>query len=272
MGLLHLLSYAFLQNALAAACSVALCAAVIGYFLVARGMTFAGHALPNIGFAGAAGAVLLGIPPVFGLFCFTIIAALVFSFLGEQVRDKDLGIGVIMTFSLGLGLLFLTLYSWYAERIYGILFGTILGVSPAEVRVTLASSLLTLLCIGVVFRPLLFSTASSESALSKGVPVKFLAAVFLVLTAVTVSLAVQVTGSLLVFTLLVGPAATARTVVRRPVAVIGLAVLLGEVYVIAGILLAAVTRTLPVSFFVATLSFTAFVLARLLQKGKTWAR
>jgi len=209
---------------------------------------------------------------VFGLFCFTIVAALVFSLLGDQVREKDLGIGVVMTFSLGLGLLFLTLYSGFAARTYGILFGTILGISPAEVRVTLASSFLTLLCICVVFRPLLFSTISSESALSKGVPVRFLAGVFLVLTAITVSLAVQVTGSLLVFTLLVGPAATARTVFRRPMAVIGLAVLLGEVYVLAGILLAAVTRTLPVSFFVATLSFAAFVLARFLQKGRTWQR
>lgn len=272
MGLLHLLSYAFLQNALAAACSVALCAAVVGYFLVARSMTFAGHAFPNIGFAGAAGAVLLGVSPVFGLFFFTIAAALVFAFLGEQVREKDLGIGLVMTFSLGLGLLFLTLYPGYAERTYGILFGTILGISTAEVRITLASSLLTLLCISLIFRPLLFSTANPASALAKGVPTRFLASVFLVLAAVTVSIAVQVTGSLLVFTLLVGPAATARMVFRRPVAVIGLAVLLGEAYVVGGILLAAVTRTLPVSFFVATLSFTAFVLARLLEKRKIWER
>lgn len=272
MNLLHLLSYQFLQNALAAACAVALCAAVIGYFLVARALTFAGHAFPNIGFAGAAGAVLIGVSPVYGLYLFTIGAALVFSFLGEQVREKDLGIGVVMTFSLGLGLLFLTLYPGYAERTYGILFGTILGISPTEVRVTLASSLFTLICISLIFRPLLFATTTAEAARARGVPVRFLAAVFLVLTAVTVSLAVQVTGALLVFTLLVGPAATARMVFRRPLAVIGLAVLLGEVYVIAGILLAALSRTLPVSFFVATLSFLAFVFARLAERGKTWQR
>ena len=272
MDLVHLLSYAFLQNALAAGCSVALCAAVVGYFLVVRGMTFAGHAFPNIGFAGAAGAVLLGVSPVFGLFSFTLAAALVFAFLGQRIREKDLGIGVVMTFSLGLGLLFLTMYAGYSGRAYGILFGTILGISSTEVHVTLASCLLTLLCVLGVFRPLLFSTAAPDSALARGVPIRLLAAVFLVLTAVTVSLAVQVTGSLLVFTLLVGPAATARTAFRRPSAVIGLAVLLGEPYVVGGILLAAATKTLPVSFFVATLSFAAFLLSRLLQGRKTWER
>jgi zinc/manganese transport system permease protein len=268
----HLLGYQFLQNALAASCSVAVCAAVIGYFLIGRGLTFAGHAFPNIGFAGAAGAVLVGISPVFGLFSFTIGAALVFAFLGKEVRDRDLGIGVVMTFCLGLGLFFLALYSGYAERVYGILFGTILGISSAEVLVTQISSLVTLTALFFLFRPLLFSMAAPESALAKGVPVRMVSGAFLVLAAVTVSLAVQVTGSLLVFTLLVGPAAAARTLLRRPMAVIGLAILLGEFYVVAGIVLAVVSKTLPVSFFVASLSFGVFVLAQLAEKGKIWKR
>ncbi len=272
MEFLRLLRYPFLQNALAASCTVAICAAVVGYFLIGRGFTFAGHAFPNIGFAGAAGAVLLGVAPALGLFVFTIGAALIFSFLGKEVRERDLGIGVVMTFCLGLGLFFLALYSGYAERVYGILFGTILGISTEEVRLTQVSSLLILLCFAGIFRPLLFSTATSESALARGVPIRALAAVFLVLTAVTVSLAVQVTGSLLVFTLLVGPAAAARTVMRRPLAAIGLAILLGECYVVAGILLAAATKTLPVSFFVASLSFGGFLIARILEKGRSWER
>jgi zinc/manganese transport system permease protein len=272
MDLFRLLHYAFLQNALSASCAVAACSAVIGYFLIGRGLTFAGHALPNIGFAGAAGAVFLGVSPVFGLFSFTIGAALVFAFLGKEVHERDLGIGIVMTFCLGLGLFFLALYSGYAERVYGILFGTILGISDTEVWLTLISSMLTLVGVAVIFRPLLFSTADVESALAKGVPVRLLATVFLVLTAVTVSLAVQVTGSLLVFTLLVGPAATAGIFSRRPSAVIGLAVLLAEAYVIGGILLAAITKTLPVSFFVAALSFGTYLPSRLLRKGKTWKR
>ncbi len=272
MDLLTLLHYAFLQHALIASCAVAVCAAVVGYFLIGRSLTFAGHALPNIGFAGAAGAVFFGIAPVLGLFAFTIGAALVFAFLGKEVHERDLGIGVVMTFCLGLGLFFLALYSGYAERVYSILFGTILGISEAEVRLTLISSLVTLACMAAIYRPLLFSTAGTESAAARGVPIRFLAIVFLALTAVTVSLAVQVTGSLLVFTLLVGPAAAARTFSRRPSAAIGLAVLLAEAYVVVGILLAAITKTLPVSFFVATLSFGVYVPSRLLQRRKTWKR
>jgi len=272
MELLRLLRYSFLQNALAASCTVAICAAVVGYFLIGRGLTFAGHAFPNIGFAGAAGAVLLGVAPALGLFAFTIAAALIFAFLGKEVRERDLGIGVVMTFCLGLGLFFLALYSGYAERVYGILFGTILGISSAEVRLTLVTSLVILVCFAGIFRPLLFSTVSSESAFAKGVPIRALAAVFLVLTAVTVSLAVQITGSLLVFTLIVGPAATARTFSRRPLAVIGFAILLGEGYVVAGILLAAATKTVPVSFFVASLSFVAYLFASVLARGRSWKR
>jgi zinc/manganese transport system permease protein len=272
MDLLALLHYAFLQNALSASCAVAACSATIGYFLIGRGLTFAGHALPNIGFAGAAGAVLLGVSPVFGLFSFTVGAALVFAFLGNEVHDRDLGIGIVMTFCLGLGLFFLALYSGYAERVYGILFGTILGISDAEVRLTLISSIITLAGVAVIFRPLLFSTADAGSALARGVPIHFVATVFLVLTAVTVSLAVQVTGSLLVFTLLVGPAATARVFSRRPAVAIGLAVILAEAYVVVGILLAVVTKTIPVSFFVAALSFGVYLISRFLQKGKIWKR
>lgn len=268
----HLFSYPFLQNALAASCAVAVCSAVVGYFLLGRGLTFAGHAFPNIGFAGAAGAVLLGLAPVFGLLSFTLGAAVIFSFLGREVRERDLGIGVVMTFCLGLGLFFMALYRGYADRVYGILFGTILGISPGEVLVTLVASGITLGGLGLMFRPLLFSTAAPETAQARGVPVRPIGLVFLLFAAVTVSLAVQITGSLLVFTLLVGPAATARSLIRRPWAVILLAVVLGEVYVVAGIALATVTGTIPVSFFVASLSFVTFVVARLWARRKPWMR
>jgi len=268
----HLLSYPFLQNALWAASAVAVCSAVVGYFLLGRGLTFAGHAFPNIGFAGASGAVLVGAPPVFGLFAFTMAAAVAFSFLGREARDRDLGVGVVMTFCLGLGLFFMTQYAGYAGRVYGILFGTILGISPLEVAVTLGTSVGTLACLGFLFRPLLFSTAAPEAAEARGVPVRLLSTVFLLLVAVTVSLAVQVTGSLLVFTLLVGPTATARCWLRRPWAVMVLAVGLGEAYVVAGILLAAWTGTIPVSFFVAALAFLVFVTSRWLAGGHRWKR
>jgi len=209
---------------------------------------------------------------LWGFFFYPWGGGLFFPLGGGGGGHRDLGIGVTMTFCLGLGLFFLALYSGYADRVYGILFGTILGISSGEVLVTLISSAVTLAVLALLFRPLLFSMVVPDSALAKGVPTRLVAGAFLVLTAVTVSLAVQVTGSLLVFTLLVGPAATARSVFRRPVAVIGLAVGLGELYVVAGILAAAASGTLPVSFFVATFSFLTFILVRLTKRGRAWKR
>src|SRR5215469_11904571 len=114
-----ILQYSFIQNALLAGSCVAVVAAVAGYFMIIRGLTFAGHALPNIGFAGAAGAVMLGLSPITGLFTFTIAAGLSIAVLGKETRERDIAIGVLMTFALGLGLLFLALYSGYAELVYG---------------------------------------------------------------------------------------------------------------------------------------------------------
>src|SRR5262249_45940379 len=128
-SMFDILQYSFIQNAFLAGSLVAVVAAIVGYFLVVRGLAFAGHALSHIGFAGAAGAVLLGVDPVFGLLVFTIGASIGIGLLGKELRERDIAIGVIMTFTLGLGLLFLSLYSGYAERAYSILFGTILGIS-----------------------------------------------------------------------------------------------------------------------------------------------
>src|SRR5579883_223645 len=157
-----LLTFPPIQNALLAGSCVAVAAAIMGYFLLARGLTFAGHALPNIGFAGAAGAVLVGIDPVFGLFAFTIVAGACIGLLGEEVRERDISIGILMTFALGLGLMFLALYSGYAERVYTILFGTILGISQLDVLVMAVVSLLVIATICALFRPLLFSSFDPE--------------------------------------------------------------------------------------------------------------
>ncbi|HCP74006.1 MAG TPA: ABC transporter permease, partial [Ktedonobacter sp.] len=158
MTMFTILQYSFIQNAFLAGTCVAVVAAVAGYFMVARGLTFAGHALPNIGFAGAAGAVLLGVDPVIGLYVFTIGAAIGIGLLGKEVNERDTSIGIIMTFALGLGILFLSLYFGYAERVYSILFGQIVGISQADVLLTGVSSLLTLAIFLVLFRPLLFSS------------------------------------------------------------------------------------------------------------------
>ncbi len=258
-----LLQYPFIQNALLAGSLVAIIAAIMGYFLVMRGLTFAGHALSHIGFAGAAGAVLLGTDPVFGLLVFTVGASVGIGLLGKEIRERDIAIGVITTLTLALGILFLSLYHGYAEQAYSILFGTIIGISQMDVLITTLFSCGVLAIILAFFRPLLFSSFDPEVAQARGVPVRPLAIIFLVLVAITVSISVQVVGILLIFTLLVGPAATACRLARRPLTAIVAAILLGLAYTWLGILLAATTNW-PVSFFIAALSFGVYLLVRLL--------
>lgn len=263
--MIEMLEYPLLQHAFLAGILVAVAAATMGYFLLARSLTFAGHALPNIGFAGAAGAVLLGLDPVIGLFVFTIAASLGIGLLGQEVHERDSAVGVIMTFALGLGLLFLSLYAGYAERVYSILFGQIIGISQQDVLITAGASLGTLLALLLLFRPLLFSSFDPELARARGVPVRLLSLVFLVLLAITISLAVQVVGSLLIFTLLIGPPATARRLTSRPLRALVLACLLGVGMTLLGIVLAVDNGVWPVSFYIASLSFGTYLPVRLLS-------
>jgi zinc/manganese transport system permease protein len=256
--------YEFIQNAFLAGTCIAIVAAIMGYFLILRGLTFAGHALPNIGFAGAAGAVLLGIEPVIGLLAFTISAAVAIGLLGRGLRERDIAVGIIMTFALGLGFLFLSLYSGYAERVYSILFGQIVGISKENVLITALFSFLTLAVLLSLFRPLIFSSFDPEVAEARGVPVNLLALMFLILVAITVSIAVQITGALLFFTLLIGPAATTIRIVQRPVWAILLAIGLGICYTWLGIFFAA-NASWPVSFYIATISFIVYLPIRLLS-------
>ena len=263
-------TYEFLRNAWLAAALVAMAAAVVGYFLTSAGLTYTGHALPNIGFSGAAGAVLLGIAPLYGLLTFTLAAALVLTFVGREARERDLGIGIVMAAALGLGLLFLTLYSGFAQKAYGILFGSILGISGTEVRVTALMSVGVVTAAMALGRPLLFATFDPATAAARGLPVRFLHAALLGLAAVAVSLSVLVTGAMLVFTLLIGPAATAQRLTRSPWRGILMAVALGQVYVAASLTLAVETQTWPVSFFVAALSFVVYIAVRLFRRTP-WA-
>lgn len=257
-----ILQYPFIQNAFISATFVAIIAAIVGYFLLVRGLTFAGHAFSHIGFAGAAGAVLVGVDPLYGLLAFTMIAAVGIGFLGKELRERDITIGIIFTLALAFGVLFLFLYKGYAEQAYSILFGTILGISQIDVLLTATFSILTTVIIIFLYRPLLFSSFDPEVAQARGVPVKLLAIVFLLLVAITVSMSVQVVGVLLIFTLLVGPAATAMRIVKSPMSAIGLAIGLGLLYSWLGIFLAANTN-LPVTFFIATLSFGVYLPVRL---------
>ena len=265
-----ILEYPFMQNALLTGIIIAVIAAVTGYFLIARGLTFAGHALPNVGFAGAAGAVLLGLNPVFGLFVFTIGAAIGIGLLGSEARERDTTIGVIMTFALGLGFLFISLYAGNAQQVYAFLFGQIVGITTQDSMITLGVGAFTLLCMMALYRPLLFSSFDPQVAEARGLPVRALSISFLALVAITVSLAVQIVGALFVFTLLVGPAATAVRIASSPLRAILLAIALGVLYTTVGIYLAGETLYWPVSFFVAAISFGVYLPVRLVSPA--WKR
>ncbi len=261
--MLNVFQYQFIENAFLAGSLIAITASVVGYFLLVRGLSFAGHALSHIGFAGAAGAVLFGIDPLFGLLLFTILAALGIGVLGRDFRERDITIGIILTLMLGLGVLFLSVYSGYAEAAYSILFGTIVGINHLDVFITLLLSISVLSLIVLMFRPLLFASIDPEVALSRGVPVRFLSVIFLVIVAIAVSISVYVVGVLLIFTLLIGPAASAMRISNTPSSAITLSVILSLIYVWVSIFISALTN-LPVSFLIAAFSFVFYLIVRLM--------
>jgi zinc/manganese transport system permease protein len=260
----ELLHYGFMQHAYEAGTIVALSAGIIGYFVVLRGLSFAAHALSHIGFAGATGAVLLGAAPIAGLLAFTMSAGAVMGALGQRLRGRDVTIGLVMAWSLGLGLLFTALYKGSAGLAIGILFGQIFGITSDEVAVTLVAGSLTVVALVVVYRPLLFATLDEEVAEAKGVPVRGLSIAFMVILAIAVSEAVQVVGVLLIFALIVAPAAIAERFTTRPSRGVLLSALLAVLFTWSG-LTVAYYFPYPVGFFITTIAFWSYILARVLS-------
>jgi zinc/manganese transport system permease protein len=269
--MLQLLQYDFVQNAFLAGSLVAIMAATIGYFVVLRAQTFAGEALADIGFAGATGAAILGIGSLLGMLGLSLLAALGIGALGERVRGRDIEIGMILSFALGLGVLFLSIYiqnGANANAGVSVLFGSILTVTRRDVIITLITGSLSLLILAFLFRPLLFASIDPEVAQARGVPVRLLSIVFLLLLAVATAEAVLVIGVLLVFALLIAPAAAADLLTHRPFTSIVLSVILGLAFTWVGLILAFVGTGyhLPVSFYISAMAaltyFASMVIAR----------
>jgi zinc/manganese transport system permease protein len=262
----ELFRYAFMQHAFEAGTIVALSAGVIGYFVVLRGLSFAAHALSHIGFAGATGAVVLGATPIVGLLVFTMSAGAVMGALGQRLRGRDVTIGLVMAWSLGLGLLFTALYQGSAQLAIGILFGQIFGITTRDVAVTFVAGGVTVLLVVAVYRPLLFATLDEEVAEAKGVAVRGLSIAFMVILAVAVSEAVQVVGVLLIFALIVAPAAIAERFTTRPSRGIVLSAILAVLFTWAG-LTVAYYIPYPVGFFITSFALGTYLLARLASYG-----
>src|SRR5882672_6573600 len=223
----ELFRYDFMVHAFEAGTIVAIVAGAIGYFVVLRGSAFAAHALSHIGFAGATGAVVLGLSPIIGLLVFTVGSGVAIGALGNRIRGRDVTIGIVLAWTLGLGVLFLSLYRGYATEAYA----------------------------------LLFSSVDEDLASAKGVPVTALSIAFMAVLAVAVTEAVQVVGVLLIFALIVTPAAIAVRFTSRPPVAILAGIGLALAFTWAGLTIAYYSPH-PVSFFITSLAFAAYLAVR----------
>ncbi|MDE1830162.1 MAG: metal ABC transporter permease [Thaumarchaeota archaeon] len=261
VDLQQMFQYQFMQHAFEAGTVVAIIAGIVGYFVVLRRSAFASHALSHIGFAGAAGSVLLGVNPIFGLLTFTCGGGVGMAVLGPRAVNRDVQIGTVLAFMLGLGVLFISLYTGYATEAYSILFGEILGISSSDVLVTITASLIILAAIGVMYRPLLFASLDEDVAEAKGLSMPLLGIIFMLLVAVAVSIAVQVVGVLLIFSLMVTPAAMARRLAKRPRNAMMISVLIALMATWSSLFI-AFYEPYPVSFFITSIVFVSYLFVR----------
>jgi zinc/manganese transport system permease protein len=248
-----MLDYDFMRTAFAAAGIVAILSGIVGFFLVLRGQTFAGHALSHVGFTGATGAVLFGLPPLAGLVGFTVVAGFFMGFLGEKLSERDVAIGMMLSLALGLGLLFLHFFTSYASQAAALLFGNVLGVDDQALLSLALLAVVSLIALAVIARPLIFASLQSDLAEAKGVPLRLVSTAFLMIVAIAVSECAQIVGVLLVFTLMVGPAAAALAFTRRLYAAVALSAALALIEAWGGLTLAFYSDW-PVSFWITALS------------------
>lgn len=266
----QLLSYDFMRQAVLAGTAIAVAAGLVGYFVVLRNQVFTSDALGHVAFTGGLGGLLLGLPLLAGVYLSTVAAALGIGSLGGRSRGRDVAIGTLFAWVLGLGVLFLTVYT--TERSTGngvlgisVLFGSILALEPGQAEVAVLTGTLTSLVLLCVCRPLLFSSIDPEVAAARRVPTRAVAAVFLVLTAVTVAEAVQAVGALLIFALMVTPPAVAQKLTTRPYAGLALSAGLAVLFVWTGLAFAFWTPY-PSSFYITAIAFASLMLALALER------
>ncbi len=251
--IIDMFQYEFMNNAFAAAGIVAVVSGIVGYFLVMRGQAFAGHALSHIGFAGATGAGLIGLAPLWGLLGFTLAAGVMMGVLSERISNRDVAIGVVLSLALGFGLLFLHYYTSFATQATAILFGNVLAVDHEMIATLAVLGAITLAALALIMRPLIFASLQPELAEAKGVPLRFVSTAFLAIVALAVSECAQIVGVLLVFTLMVGPPAAAQRLTTGLWSGLILAAALALAEAWLGLTVAFYTDW-PVSFCIAVLS------------------
>ena len=262
----QLLGQHFVHTALLAGAVVAITSGAIGTFVVTRGASFAVHAISELGFTGAAGALVVGLDPVIGMLGGSLAVGLVLGLLSLRGRERDSAIGAVLAFGLGVGVLFLSLYQGYATEATNLLFGSIVGVSDHQLGVLAAVGAIVLIGIGAIYRPLLFSSVDPEVAAARGVPLRAMSIAIFLLLALTTAEAIQVVGVLLVLTLVITPAAAAQRLTVRPGLAVVLSIAIALLATEGGILL-SLEKSWPTSFFISAISFAVYLFARIYKRG-----
>jgi zinc/manganese transport system permease protein len=265
-----LTEFPFMVQALEAGTIVAVMAGAIGWFMVLRRQTFAGHTLSMVAFPGAAGATLAGLPLAVGYFGACGLAALILAAVSRPAAvgraGESAAIGTVQAFGLGLGFLFVSLYSGQLANLESLLFGTFLGITAAQVQTLLWVAVAALVVLVAIGRPLLFASVDGAVARAAGVPTGFLALAFLLVLGLAVAATAEITGALLVFALLVTPAATAQQITARPARGLALSVTFALAVAWLGLGIAYFSPY-PVGFWVTSLSFGLYVAVRLLRRA-----
>jgi zinc/manganese transport system permease protein len=257
----------FMLNAFRAGTIVAILAALVGWFMVLRRQSFAGHTLAVVGFPGAAAAVWLGFGLTVGYLGFCLAAAVVIAAVpsGQARMDESAIIGTVQAFALACGLVFVALYHGFLNGTTSLLFGSFLGITRGQVLTLALVAILALAVLAVIGRRLLFASIDADVARAHGVPTRALSTVFLLLLGATAAEASEITGALLVFALLVLPAATAQVVSHRPVTSLALSVLLALVTVWVALFIAYYSPY-PIGFWLTTIAFGLYALTVLASR------
>ena len=268
----YLLQVDFVQDALIACALLGILSGVMTSLIVLRQMSFSVHATSELALMGAAAALLFGLNIGFGAIAGAIVAAIILAVLGLK-GQQDSAIGVVMSFGLGLSVLFLHLYPGNANTAMTLLTGQIVGVSSASVWLLAATTVIIVAAVALLWRPLLFASADPVMAQAAGVPVKALSVVFAVLVGLTAAQSVQIVGSLLVMALLITPGAAAVQITSSPLRAVVRATIFAEISAVGGFIL-SLAPGLPVSVFVTTISFVIYLVCRLIGwlRGRTAVR
>lgn len=258
----NLLGYDFVQQALLACALLGLLAGLIGPLIVSRQMSFAVHGTSELSLTGAAAALLLGVGVSFGAIAGSIVAAVLFGWLGTRARERDSVIAVVLAFGLGLSVLFLWLAPERAGSKFSLLTGQVAGVGYDGLALLVGCTVVVLAVLAVIYRPLLFASTDPEVAVARGVPVRALSIVFAVLLGITAAFGVQIVGALLVLAVLITPAAAAAQLTASPLRATVLSVVFAETAAVGGLLL-SLAPGVPVSTFVTAISFAIYLACRL---------